>query len=82
MSLLSVLEGTAPSFLHSQLSIDAPFSKAVQHVSRQFSSENRQQQLLVQMHVAKLERFMNKRKHDSLFDTVDVLVAEMNRIVP
>ena len=71
----NTLEGTALEFFHAHLSMDAPFPKIVQVMSHQFNSEHRQQQLLSQMQAAKLEKFMKERKHDSLSDGLDALVA-------
>ena len=49
---------------------------------RQFNSDHRQQLFPLQMQAAKLETFMERRKHDLLSDSFDGLVAEINRIVP
>ena len=78
----NAVEGTALDFLHTHLSMDAPFPKIVQVMSRQYNSEHRQQQLLSQMQASMLEKFLKEQKHESLSDGLDALVAEINRIVP
>ena len=81
MCLPNALEGTALDFCHTHLSMDAPFPKIVQVISRQFNSVHRQQQLLSQMQASRLEKFMKERQRDSLYDGLDALVAEINRMV-
>ena len=82
MCFPNALEGTALDFFCTHLSMNEPFPKIVQFMSRQFNSEHCQQQLLSQMQAAKLEKFMKEHKNDSLSDGLDGLVAEINRIVP
>ena len=82
MCFRNALQGTTIDSFHTHLSIDAPFPNIVQVMSHQFNSEHRQQQLLSQMHATKLEKFMKERKHDSLSDGLDALIAEINRIIP
>ena len=82
MCFLNALEGKALDFFHTQLSNDAPFPKNVQVMSRQFNSEHRQQKLLSQLQVTKLEKFMKECKHDLISDGLGALVTEINRIVP
>ena len=62
--------------------MDATFLKIVQVMLRQLNSEHRQQQLFSQMQSNELEKFMKDRKHDSLSDGLDGLVAGISRFVP
>ena len=82
MCFLNALEGIALDFFHTHLSMNAPFSKIVQVVSRQFNSEHHQQPLLSQVQAAKLQKFKKEHKHYSLPDSLDVLIVEINCVIP